>query len=496
MTNLIGQSLGRYHILEQLGEGGMAVVYKAYDTRLETDVAVKVIRTENLAPSVLERSLKRFEREAKALARLTHPNIVKVIDYGEYEGKPYLVMPYLRGGTLKQKLGKPIAWRAAARFLIPVAQALWYAHTQNLIHRDVKPANILLTETGQPMVSDFGVAKLFDMDETTGLTNTGMGVGTPEYMAPEQWQGQVSPQTDVYALGVVLYEMITGRRPYSADTPAALLLKQANDPLPRPKSFVPGLPEVVERVLLKALAKKPEDRYLDMDTFANTLEGLLAEKPAVESPPPPRPVSENTTVQDLKIGMPSQGSSGSVQPRRSLIWLLRSVRAWIALIILVMVFLTSVNIFPTRAPTIKFTSSAVVTSSAIATPRAMYTSMASATFTPTTISIPILPTETPPETFTPFIIIEPTPIFAQINSPDGGGAFVRKSPGGEYLLTLSNGFIIEILGETEERMGVIWVKIAVERNGERVDGWIIQTLLATATPVINWESTETLVPSP
>src|SRR5512140_318649 len=112
MSNLIGQSLGRYHILEQLGEGGMAIVYKAYDTRLEADVAVKVIRTENILPSVLERALKRFEREAKALARLTHPNIVKVTDYGEYEGKPYLVMPYLPGGTLKSKLtGTPIPWQ-------------------------------------------------------------------------------------------------------------------------------------------------------------------------------------------------------------------------------------------------------------------------------------------------------------------------------------------------------------------------------------------------
>src|SRR5512145_1621555 len=128
MTNLIGQSLGRYHILEQLGEGGMATVYKAYDTRLETEVAVKVIRTEQLPPVVLERALKRFEREAKALARLTHPNIVKVSDYGEYEGKPYLVMPYLSGGTLKEKMGRQIAWQEALQTLLPIVEALGYAH--------------------------------------------------------------------------------------------------------------------------------------------------------------------------------------------------------------------------------------------------------------------------------------------------------------------------------------------------------------------------------
>ena len=145
MSYLTGQSLGRYHILEQLGEGGMATVYKAYDTHLEADVAVKVIRTENLPPSSLDRALKRFEREAKALARLTHSNIVKVIDYGEQEGMPFLVMPFLAGGTLKQRLGKPMPWQEAVRLLIPVARALDFAHRQGMIHRDVKPSNILIT---------------------------------------------------------------------------------------------------------------------------------------------------------------------------------------------------------------------------------------------------------------------------------------------------------------------------------------------------------------
>ncbi len=287
MTNLIGQSLGHYHILEQLGvpqgccaKGGMATVYKAYDTRLETDVAVKVIRTENILSSVLERSLKRFEREAKALARLTHPNIVKVTDYGDYEGKPYLVMPYLPGGTLKQKLGKPIPWQEAARLLLPIARALDFAHRQNMIHRDVKPSNILITADGEPMLTDFGIAKiLLDTEETADLTGTGMGIGTPEYMAPEQWTGKSSPLSDQYALGVVLYEMLTGRKPYSADTPAAILLKQATEPLPRPGAFARDLPEKVEKLLLKALAKNPEDRYPSMGQFAAALESSLAGSP-------------------------------------------------------------------------------------------------------------------------------------------------------------------------------------------------------------------------
>jgi serine/threonine protein kinase len=276
MTNLTGLSLGRYHILEQLGEGGMATVYKAYDSRLERDVAVKIIRRGAFPEEHLDHILKRFEREAKALARLTHPNIVGVIDYGDHENAPYLVMPYLPGGTLKQRLGKPMPWQEAVRILLPIAQALEYAHEHNIIHRDIKPSNILLTEKGQPMLSDFGIAKILENEDAATLTGTGTGVGTPEYMAPEQWTGQAGTLSDLYSLGVVLYEMVTGHKPYTADTPAAILLKQASEPLPRPAQFVAGLPEAVEKVLFKALAKKPEDRFRDMAGFTVSLEKLLS----------------------------------------------------------------------------------------------------------------------------------------------------------------------------------------------------------------------------
>jgi serine/threonine protein kinase len=278
MAGLEGQSLDRYHILEQLGEGGMATVYKAYDTRLEREVAVKVIRIEQFAPAALERILKRFEREAKALARLSHLHIIKVIDYGEHNGSPYLVMEYLPGGTLKQRLGKPISWQDAIRLLLPVAQALESAHESGLIHRDVKPSNILLTNKGQPMLTDFGIAKILETDQTTALTGTGMGVGTPEYMAPEQWKGQTSPQSDVYSLGVVLYEMLTGRKPYISDNPAELLVKQATEHPPRPSGFVKNLPEKVEQVLLKMLARNPAERY-------SSVSMLLADFEAIQSNP-------------------------------------------------------------------------------------------------------------------------------------------------------------------------------------------------------------------
>jgi serine/threonine protein kinase len=298
MSNLIGQSLGHYHLLEQLGEGGMATVYKAYDTRLERDVAVKIIRRGLFGEDVLERMLKRFEREAKALARLTHPNIVPVIDYGEHEGAPYLVMPYLPGGTLKQRLGTLMPWQEAVRILLPIAQALDYAHEQNIIHRDIKPSNILLTKKGQPMLSDFGIAKILESEDTQTLTGTGAGVGTPEYMAPEQWTGQATKQSDIYSLGVVLYELVTGRKPYTADTPAAILLKQASEPLPRPAQFVAGLPEAVEKMLFKALARKSEDRYADMAAFGLALENLLVGQSQTfhtgANPSAPRPRMEDS----------------------------------------------------------------------------------------------------------------------------------------------------------------------------------------------------------
>jgi serine/threonine protein kinase len=287
MADLVGKNIGRYHVVEQLGQGGMATVFKAYDTRLERDVAIKVIRTGAITPDMLPELLKRFEREAKALAKFTHPNIVPIIDYGEYEGAPYLVMAYLPGGTLKEITGKVMGYRQAARLLLPIARALEFAHKRNVIHRDVKPANILITEEGEPMLSDFGIAKILEADQATQLTGTGVGIGTPEYMAPEQWRGKTVPGTDIYALGIIFYELVTGRKPYTADTPAAVAIMQAMDPLPRPREFVPELPDEIEKVLFKALSKQPEGRFENMEQFAQALEKLVMGETFVWEEPVP-----------------------------------------------------------------------------------------------------------------------------------------------------------------------------------------------------------------
>jgi serine/threonine protein kinase len=275
MSDLIGKEVGRYLIFENVGEGGMATVYKAYDARLEREVALKIIRPEAFPPDQLQNILVRFEREAKALAKLSHPNIVNVYDYGDFEGSPYLVLEYLPGGTLKQSLadrdGKPVPWKEAAHTLQPIMEALSFAHAHGLVHRDVKPSNLLITNTGRLMLSDFGIAKLLGTDDSAALTGSGGGIGTPEYMAPEQWTGDVSAQSDLYSLGVILYEMVTGRKPYEAETPAGVLIKQATQPLPPPRNFATGLPTGLEDVLKKALAPRPEDRYKTVDEFSRAL---------------------------------------------------------------------------------------------------------------------------------------------------------------------------------------------------------------------------------
>ena len=273
-TNLVGQSLGRYHILEQLGEGGMATVYKARDFNLDRDVAVKVIRAEIFGSASLERIYKRFQREATALGKLTHPNIVPILDYGEYEGAPYFVMPYLPGGTLKERLKGPIPYREAVQMLIPIAQALVHAHGQGIIHRDVKPSNILITASGEPMLSDFGIAKVEKAEPTTTLTAANAGIGTPEYMAPEQGTGNSDERSDIYSLGVLLYQMVTGQIPFRADTPIAVMLKKNTESLPRPTLFVSNLPVSVERLLIKALERDPNKRYQNMASFVIALESL------------------------------------------------------------------------------------------------------------------------------------------------------------------------------------------------------------------------------
>lgn len=391
MPDLIGKSFGRYHILEQLGEGGMATVYKAYDTRLETNVAVKVIRTENILPSLLGKTLKRFEREAKALAHLSHPNIVKVTDYGEFEGKPYLVMPFLPGGTLKQQMGKSIPWQEAVQIIKPIAEALDYAHKQKMVHRDVKPSNILLTQLGQPTLTDFGIAKVLDLEETLELTGTSAAMGSPEYMAPEQATARtVDHRADIYALGVVLYEMVTGYKPFTADTPLAVLFKHASDPLPNPKVYAPNLPDGVEKILLKAMAKKPDDRYQSMGELVNALDSLQHDQ-ASQLVTEAKPQKQIKTLKRIRENKPLVGS------KTLMLFAGVSGFALLAVFGLPKLFGSSLNLSPTAAketaPTLTLTIPAATASQTQELAQTTATSEITATVTesstPTSTPLPI-----------------------------------------------------------------------------------------------------------
>jgi serine/threonine-protein kinase len=234
-------------------------------------------------------------------------------------------MPYLSGGTLKQRLtGTPLPWQEAVKILLPVARALDYAHRQGMIHRDVKPSNILITEDGDPLLTDFGVAKIIDDEATLDLTGTSATVGTPEYMAPEQVVSKsVDHRADIYSLGVVFYEMVTGRKLYTADTPMAVLVKHASAPLPRPTEYVRDLPERVEQLLFKALAKNPDDRYQSMSQFASALEMLLSgatPQPHVDKWPR-QPVGEQPKAPKQERKMPVMQPKLPVAQTASKPWL-------------------------------------------------------------------------------------------------------------------------------------------------------------------------------
>jgi hypothetical protein len=264
--------LKKYQIVEQVGKGGMATVFKAFQPGLDRYVAVKVLPAYYAHEEGFE---ERFTREAKAIARLDDPNILPVYDFGQDDGLSYIVMKYVSGGTLKDRLGRPLASKEALAILKQIAGALDHAHDVGILHRDVKPGNILIDEKGWVYLSDFGLAKM--VEGSVQLTGTGTGVGTPAYMSPEQGQGlSVDERTDVYSLGVILYEMLTGRVPYEAETPMAVVVKHISSPLPLPRSVNPNIPESVERVILKALAKDPDDRFSRAGDLVIALETAIA----------------------------------------------------------------------------------------------------------------------------------------------------------------------------------------------------------------------------
>lgn len=264
---------GRYQLLEILGAGGMAIVYNAYDTRMEMNVALKMILPERQTSALF---LERFQVEALSVAQLSHPNIVRVLDYGEDNGVPFLVMEYVPGGTLREQAGRPIPYAQAAAILAPVARGLEYIHRRRLVHRDVKPSNILLTETDVPKLSDFGVVQLIEEESPDSqIAAASVGIGTPDYMSPEQVMNQTTDfRSDIYSLGVVLFELVTGRKPFNGESSMSIAIQHVTGEFPRPEDFKVQVPPLVSEVMRRAVAKNPTDRFANMSQFADALEEL------------------------------------------------------------------------------------------------------------------------------------------------------------------------------------------------------------------------------
>jgi len=270
VQDLCGRQLGQYQIVAPLAEGGMAAVYKAYQPGMERYVALKILpRYFASDPQFIGR----FHQEAKVIAKLQHPHILPVFDFGEADGYTYLVMPFVESGTLADLMhGQPLPLPRIRSIISQVGDALDYAHAHGLVHRDVKPSNVLVDERGNCLLMDFGIAKI--VEGTAQFTETGGIVGTPAYMSPEQGLGQeLDGRSDIYSLGVMLYEMATGRPPFDAETPMAIVIKHIHDPLPPPRTINPALSEALERVILKSLTKQPEDRYA---TAADMVRALQA----------------------------------------------------------------------------------------------------------------------------------------------------------------------------------------------------------------------------
>jgi serine/threonine-protein kinase len=265
---MIGTRLGTCELIEQIGKGGMATVYRAYQPAMERFVAVKIIHQ---AIASDKGGLERFQREARLVARLEHPHLLPIYDYNGANDPPYIVMRFLEGCTLKEVLDRRLLPLGDMVHVVrQVAQALDYAHRQGVIHRDIKPTNVMIDQDGNAFLMDFGIAR---SSQGLVITEMGFAVGTPGYMSPEQGRGEehITNRADIYSLGVMVYQMVTGEMPYKAETPMMVVLKHINDPVPRARSINPNLTPEMEEAVVKAMDKSPDARFATAADFADAL---------------------------------------------------------------------------------------------------------------------------------------------------------------------------------------------------------------------------------
>jgi eukaryotic-like serine/threonine-protein kinase len=303
--------VGRYELEELVGEGGMSSVYRAHDAVLERRVAIKVLH-QHLSgdPEYVER----FRREARAIARLAHPNVVTVIDRGEWEGRQFIVFEHVAGENLKAVIERegPLPVDRALELACQVARALAFAHELGIVHRDVKPHNVLVDTGGTAKVTDFGIARALDSDEA--LTATGTVLGTGQYLSPEQANGERGDErSDQYSLGVLTFELLTGQVPYAGDNLMAVAMRHVRDPVPSAKELRPDVPANVDAVVARAMAKRPQDRYGSMAELGAALESCLAELDPAAAPEP----EEDTGVMPPQQPPVAAATTRVAPPRRS-----------------------------------------------------------------------------------------------------------------------------------------------------------------------------------
>jgi len=449
---LVGRTLGQYQIVEELGRGGMAVVYKSFQPALNRYVAIKVLPPQFAFD---EQFVQRFLREARGAAALHHPNIVTIHDINQQEGLYFIVMEYIQGETLDQLLARsgPLPLERISRVVSQVADALENAHQQGLIHRDIKPSNIMVDERRNDHVTlmDFGLVRAA---EGTGLTRTGTIVGTPEYMSPEQGQGeQVDSRTDIYSLGVVIFKMLTGQVPFSRSTPHAVLIAHMTQDPPSITGISPSLPRAMEAVVRKAMAKDREARYAHASELARDVAtaatgqmpaGLEAARKAEAAAPP----AERTQV-GAEATVVHRPPAAKAPKKKGWLWGLGAVGAILLLGVCGVVAAFALNVFPLSTPASPALSATPVpaeeedvkasrtpTPKAIATPTPRPTSPPKATSTPTPKPTPSLeatstrlPSPTPTATETP----QPRPTAAPTTPPRATAPEpVAPSQGGTY----------------------------------------------------------------
>lgn len=365
-VNFTGEQIGPYFVRERIGQGGMADVYRAYQPSVKREVALKVIPL--IASAEYEQFQQRFTQEAEMIAVLEHPHILPVFDHGIANDILYLAMRLLRGGTLRELLTREaITLNRVSDLLGQVASALGYAHRRGVIHRDLKPSNILLDGEGNAYLADFGLAKM--LGGSSQLTVTGSIIGTPAYMSPEQLRGDpINHRSDIYSLGVILYHMVVGRPPFEALTSFSLIYQHVEKEPPPPREFNPAIPPAVESVILQALQKSPDDRFVSVEQMAAAFDAAIGRKDsaAVEAVPPPPPtvfVMQSTTPTPQAAAKPQpalptvtvhasiQSATGGESKRRSLPrLLLLAAPALLVLAAFVVILVIQQNVSPVFAP--------------------------------------------------------------------------------------------------------------------------------------------------